>query len=202
MAGFPNVPQLPGVPPLPRAVGQATTIIRALTGDTNAIRSLLQTQSWGIFNSEGRQVLEPDTIKEFDFQREFMVSDFPIEGGEFASYNKVRTPYDLGLTVTKGGSLAERTTFVTQIEGLVSSLELFTIATPENSYVNANMTSFRVRRTGETGVSMLTIDLSWRQIRVAPSADMTTERPLETQDNGPVQPTNPTPAQSAAIRGA
>lgn len=201
MPGFPNIPDLPGVPPLLRQAGQAQTVIRALTGDTNAIRSLLQSQPWGIFNAKGESVLEPDSIFAFDFHRGFQVSDFPIEGGEFASYNKVRRPYDLGLTVTKGGPLAERTLFQTKVEGLVSSLDLFTITTPENSYVNANLTDWSTRRTSESGVSMLTIDLVWRQIRIAPEADMTTERPLEAQDNGAVQPVAPTTSQTAAIQG-
>lgn len=202
MAGFPNIPALPGVPPLPRQAGQAVTILRALTGDTNAIRSLLQTQAWGIFNSEGRAVLDPDTIVEFDFRREFRVSDFPIEGGEFASYNKVRTPFDIVLRVTKSGPLADRTIFMTQVEGLCASLDLFTVVTPENSYVNANFTGFAVQRSGQSGVNMITFDLYVRQIRIAPSADMTTERPLEAQDNGAVQPVTPTTAQTAAIEGA
>lgn len=201
MAGFPNIPDLPGVPPLLRQAGQVQTIARALTGDANAIRSLLQAQPWGIFNAKGESVLDPDSILTFDFRRGFRVSDFPIEGGEFASYNKVRQPYDLGLTVTKGGPLSDRTIFMTKVEGLVSSLELFTVTTPENSYVNANFTEFSVRRTGETGVSMLTIDILCRQIRVAPEADMTTERPLEAQDNGAVQPVAPTTSQTAAISG-
>lgn len=91
---------------------------------------------------------------------------------------------------------------MTQVEGLCASLDLFTVVTPENSYVNANFTGFAVQRSGQSGVNMITFDLYVRQIRIAPSADMTTERPLEAQDNGAVQPVTPTTAQTAAIEGA
>lgn len=199
---FPNVPPFPGVPPLPRLPGVNFALPSLLLSDGPGVALLARARAWGVFNSKGKRVLTPDSIIELDRRLSFRVSDFPIEGGEFASYNKVRTPSDVTIRVSKGGTDADRTQFLAAVEKLVASLDLLTVVMPEASYASLNLVDTAFRRTVDAGFTLLSVDLGFRQIRVAPASQNTTERPLSPTDSGAVQPVDPTTSQTAAIEGA
>lgn len=198
---FPNVPPYPGVPPLPRSIGEVVPFVTRLIADSPAVRALLKVHAWGIYSASGLLLLKPDSIVEYDRRLSFRVSDFPIQGGEFASYNKVRTPFDVGLTVTKGGSDAERVNFLAAAEKLAGSLDLLTVVTPEASYANLNLTDVSIRRTAQNGFQLLSLDLGFRQIRVAPAAQYTTARPLEPTNLGAVQTVTPSATVTTTVAG-
>ena len=75
---------------------------------------------WGIFDQSLQPVIVGDSCLLVDYRKEFRISDYPIEQGDFASYNKVETPYDFKMTFTKGGSSSDRQTFLTAVAGVVA----------------------------------------------------------------------------------
>jgi hypothetical protein len=166
---YPDVPAFRGVPQLRRSPTAAQ--IRALAIATAAIsgrlwKSAASQTKWGIFNQANELIVEPDSILDFDNRNEFRVSDFPVQRGAFASYNKVATPFEAVVRLSRSGSLDSRVTFLRQIDDASRSLELYYILTPERRYNNVNIVRYEVTRRGSQGAYFLTdVDVYFREIR-------------------------------------
>lgn len=164
---FPDVPKNAGVPQLARAANAAIpTIVLAVQSIRRILSFAKKTPpTWGVFNEFNQQVLKPDSVLSFDNRNEWRVSDFPVQKGAFASYNKVATPFEISVRFSKGGSQADRKTFLDQIDRIAKTLNLYTILTPERSYTNCNVVRYEVTRRGPEGAFFLTeVDLYFRQI--------------------------------------
>ena len=207
---FPNVPQVPGVPPLPRSLSFPTPDAPPLaSADATGVDAPSQSAApkWGIFDSNNNLVITADTVVGFDFKREFRIADYPIEDGGFETYNKVAVPYEPRFTMAKGGTVAERTAFITAIENAIGNqangpnLSLYNVVTPEYTWTNANLYHWDIHRTSEKGVSLLTAEIWLREIRVAPGpAFSKTQQPSgqTPSSDGMVAAADPTPVQMSA----
>lgn len=206
---FPDVPVAPGVPPVQRNPNVPNVPVERLTKDADSL-STDQSIIWGIFGQSGGLALRPDNITAFEFQREYRISDYPIEEGSFESFNKVTLPYDIRVVMTKGGSLSDRKTFLDAVDAVVASLDLYTIVTPERVYVNANLVRQDYRREATSGVSLLMVELHAVEIRTKVSVQFSSSSTGPLADasrilfddahapsganprvNGSVQPVNP-----------
>jgi hypothetical protein len=205
---FPQVPNAPGVPPVNRdAANSNIPTVPASQSDSPAVISASsQTSQWGIFDSGGANVLNPDSVFALDdFMHEFRLSTFPIEEGSFGTYNKVATPFEGRFIMNKGGSLSDRTTFLETLEKLVKDTNLYVMTTPELSYPNVNIPRYRLRRRSDNGFQLISVEVSVQEVRVAAApafsntADPTAKAPTTT---GAVQPVTPTGAQVAQAQGA
>ena len=162
-----SIPLLPGIPPL------RTTISRNLisTGIVALIDSFItqSNQVWGIFDSKGKKVLLPDTFLGVDYQNNWRVSDYPVESGVFASYNKIATPFNATVTVAQGGTNLEKTTFTTTLKKIAGDLNLYTIITPNESFVNATIERYGYERRIENGANIIIANISFTEVRSTPS---------------------------------
>ena len=197
---FPNVPDLPGVPAVPRPPGYVNTVLALAS---NQITSLLgqsaQVQTtWGIFDSNGNQVVTPDSVVDFDNRNEWEVSSFPVQQGAFASYNKVIVPFEVSVRMTKGGTQDDRTMFLQQIAGIAGDTNLYTIMTPEQTYQNVNITRYENTRRGAGGAFFLDVDVYFIQINQVTAQYQSSSSPQNT--NGTSNATDPT-AQPAVNSG-
>jgi hypothetical protein len=122
-----------------------------------------------------------------------------MERGAFQSYNKVQTPFENKITMTKGGSIAEKQAFLVQIDRIGDSLSMFDIITPEQIYADMTIESVDYMRSSENGASMLTVDVGFKEIRF--SADAIGSNPKNYNDRTPVS-TSPVQPQSPAAEPA
>lgn len=202
---FPDVPVAPGVPPVFRdaAVNPAVSGVaapEALTEDAPIV--VTAPKGWGIYTASHALALEPDSIFTLEPSREFRISDYPQEEGGFQTYNKVATPGEIRLTVTKGGDAAGRLDFLRKIEELVTTTDLFTIVTPDRAFVDYNFTRYDYRRTAETGAALLIVELTAIEVRqTAETAYTKTAEPSGTDpvNGGPVRPITPSDPVAAAL---
>lgn len=181
---FPNIPDLPGVPSIPRSVNVpavAEFILGSIQGQL--WRSLEIQSGWGVFDSAGFPLADPalfidasDIISGLlnpavlstggiDFLRESIVSDFPVETGSFASYNKVQRPSVASVTLFMSGSESDRSNFLTAIDAASKTLELYDVASPEKTYTGYNIEAYRYSRHSEKGVTLLSVTLRLKEIR-------------------------------------
>lgn len=201
---FPNVPNLPGVPQVARSF-QFPAAPSPVLGLGLALGRLWQAvfaqPQWAIYKSlkikkaadgidevpvpaSRTPVVVPDSFGEFSYRNEWSVSDFPVQDGAFASYNKVANPYDIVLRLYKGGTKEARKRFLDSIEAIAGSLELYDILTPEKPYLNVNVTRFEVMRRGEKGAYFLSeVDLYFREIRQVAATYTTTAVTTENAQN-------------------
>ena len=154
---FPNVPNLPGVPQIIRQLG--ITIPPFIPGIPILGNVLAQASQsfnvWGVFSQpqssaqSPEQVVNPDSIREFSTRSEWRISNFPVQQGSF---------------MVKGGSIDERQQFESEIDALAASIALYTIITPEKSYLNCNVSRFEKTRRGARDAFFTVVDLFFVQI--------------------------------------
>lgn len=160
-----NFPFLPGIPPLKDKVIAAGALLAA-TGIAKLLDLLKP--NWGIYNAAGTEkVVEPDNFLGIDYLNSQKISDYPIEKGGFASYNKVQNPFTATVRISKGGSESDRSDFIYTIERLIASLDLYVLVTPERAYLNMSIERFDYRRDSVNGVGLIVVSLHMVEIREA-----------------------------------
>lgn len=122
-------------------------------------------QQWGLYDQSGLPAVIADNVQSLEVALEAQISDFPVENGGFASYNKVIRPFDVRLAMTKGGSVEDRQAFVQQVQDAWQSLELFNVVTPEVVYLDVNVVGVRRLVESDRGVGLMMLDVSLRKVR-------------------------------------
>lgn len=170
MSTFPNVPNLPGVPPLLRNTLSTVSTVQGLVAGANTIRQFFAGSPakplWGIFNLQNQSVVDADSFLSFDNTNERNVPDFAVQGGSFASYNKVKLPSRTGVRISKGGTLGDRQALIRQLDALLDSLDTFIVLTPEKSYLSVNMERYTLDRRDKDAAFFFTdVQLYFREIQ-------------------------------------
>jgi len=203
---FPNVPAVSGVPALPRiagASGQAQAALGILQGALWKAAS--GQKQWGIFDSKGKALGSTGALStaasiaksvlgfgstqstvSVDYLKESKVSDFPVEKGGFASYNKVEAPANPIVTLCFSGSESEAGAFLTAIDAACKSTELYSVVTPEARYIDHAIERYNYQRRHDRGASILVVELSLKEVRTV-SAQYT-KAPGKTQISDPKSP--------------
>lgn len=208
----------PGVPALLDKTADPTPQA-VLTSDSPAIQPTSRVPAWGIYMN-GVLAIEADSILRVDHKSTARISNAPQEKGAFQAYNKVQAPFEDRVLMTKGGNESERTAFLDAIEAAKQSTNLYDIVMPEKSYLNANITGYTFTRTARSGVTLLTVELMFEEVRqasapvfttttggAAPTPVATITAPKQATGSDPVnagtkQPVAPTPAQAAPVKAS
>lgn len=181
---FPNVPKVPGVPAIPRSPNFPPTVQAGLGIIQAALWRVFQTQTrWGIFDAEGRPLADPSRFEgiigaavgvlggttsstdSVEYTKETRVSDFPLERGSFANYNKVEMPASPNVTLCMSGSEADRKKFLDAIDAATKSTDLYSVVTPEITYIDYAIERYNYQRRNSRGATLLIVQLSLKEIR-------------------------------------
>lgn len=204
---FPDVPFAPGVPDVRRSavgIGAVSGVLGAVLGADffGFLDGVLGTE-WGLYDKNGVQIILPDSVIAFDYRGEQRISKYPVELGSFSSYNKVALPYDIRILMTCGGQGAmTRDQFLQQLELLKETTELYDLATPDFTYQNVNLVRFDYRRTSAQGVTLLTVDAQFEEVRQTAVAIYSAAAEPQGQpvtSIGAVQPVTPNTQQEASF---
>lgn len=218
---FPNVPDVPGVPAIPRS-GLFPPAISIGLGLLQATlwRAFQADDRWGIYDSEGNPLGNPDQFSGFfgsllntaglgstlstgsvEYSKETRVSDFPIETGSFASYNKVELAACPFVTLCLTANENDRRLFLDAIDNACKSTELYSVVTPEVTYINYSIERYRYSRQSSKGATLLIVEILLKEIRQVsalftqstnPEIDNPKDPSATPQiDNGKVQPQVP-----------
>jgi hypothetical protein len=168
---FPNVPILPGVPQLARPIGALAAVLPAIISKLQVqampqvlFQAVKALPVWGVFDVTGSQVIAPDSIMAFGLRAEYRVSDYPVQDGQFASYDKVTVPAEIMLRMVKGSTLQDRVNFEDACEFVAASLDTYSIITPERTYTNMNPFRFEVNRVERKGAFFIEAEMYFRKI--------------------------------------
>ncbi len=110
-------------------------------------------------------IAQADTVVDFGYHNESNISAFPVQRGSFANYNKVNNPYDVRVRLFKGGNVTDRQVFLSAIEAASKSLDLYSVVTPERTYLNANIVGYELVRRADEGSFSLAVDITLIEIR-------------------------------------
>ena len=174
---YPDVPDLPGVPPVLRdpsavAPSAASTL---LTADAIGVTQAAPAPVWGVFDSNRAPVAIADTVTALEYRSDSHISSYPQEKGAFGSYNKVQMPYASRVQLVCGRTAAERTAFLAAIDAAKQSTDLYTVASPEAIYSDANITGYDYSRQTRNGAALLIVNLHIEEVRQTGTAQMTYE---------------------------
>lgn len=161
-----------------------------MTADSPAIQPTSRIPAWGIYLN-GKIAIAADSILKVEIKESARISNAPQEKGAFQSYNKVQAPYENRVQMTKGGSESDRAAFLDALRSAKQSLNLYDIVMPETTYISANITGFSLVRTARSGVTLLTVEVMFEEVRQATAPVFTT-----TTGGGalPVSSSSPIPA--------
>lgn len=179
-----------GVPPLLDAdaapyTGPAVTQDTVQPGNT--------APRWGIYK-DGAAVAVADSVVRVDYMQDTRVSQYPLEKGAFAAYNKVGTPYDARVRLVRGGTEAERKAFLDAIEAATASLDLYDVVTPEKTYTSATIQRHQYTRSAQAGVSLIAVDIVLTEIRTTAETTFSNTKSVDGANPvnvGTVQPKAP-----------
>lgn len=181
MTEFPDVPNLEGVPPVPRDSNATTSTSSG--SETIVVRS--SRRRWGLYRDGGSQAVIADSVISVAISKEHTIANYPIEGGAFESYNKVEKPYEGRVVMTKGGSMDEKKQFITRLESMQQNLTTYNVVTPERTYKNANIIKVSIERTRDQGADMIRAEISVAEVRKTANREFSHVEPL--YDAGAVQ---------------
>ena len=163
-----------------------------LTTDAPGIDSAPASQAYGIFlHDGGGRVLVADSIINLDYQNDSRMPTYPQMSGGFQTYNKVNTPFDIRIRLTKMGTAAERGAFLAEVEAAAKGLDLYDIVTPEKTYLAVNIAKIAHVHNAQSGATKMTIDLVFLEIRNTVTA-LFTDSAAKPDQATPAKPvTNP-----------
>lgn len=171
MAFTVNVPNVPGVPSVLRALGASTTVSLLVSDAVSLFSGSQFSQQWGIYLG-AFPVVVADNVVSFDYRQQWTISDYPVEQGAFESYDKVQTPYNGRFRFTAGGSETNRQLLLDSIAAVAGDLNLYTIITPEAIYTSCNVTHYDYSRSSNNGAGLITVDVWAEEVRQTVTAAM------------------------------
>ena len=109
----------------------------------------------------------PSSWGEFQKQYETQISDYPVESGAFALYNKVRRPISINVTLTKTGSDVARFAWLAAIEQTESQspLQLWTLISPQGVFSDYTLTGYSYETRPDRGSNILYLSLQFTQVQ-------------------------------------
>lgn len=217
---FPNVPSLPGVPQLARSLLVPTSAPPTIGTSATAGAIWQSTQArpvWGVFAQEANGAVGPsaitiDSVMDLGYRQEYKISNYPVQQGQFASYNKVLLPFETSIVLIKGGNSSVLATFLQQIDAVIASLDLFNIRTDAKTYTNCNCQRVEIARHGTESSGKITAELFFIQIvevqsqysstQTTSTANASVPSAVPSTNTGLTQGTTPSSAVQAAASAA
>jgi hypothetical protein len=162
-----------------------------MTADTYFPPSSPFIEQWGIFQA-GIPIITADSVISMEYKQEWIISDYPLEGGRFESYDKVFVPFDVRFRFSMGGSEARRAALLDSVAAIAGDLNFYSAVSPERAYPSVNVAHYDYRRTSINGLGLLIVDVWLNEIRVAGQsgglANTATPFAKDAVHIGPVQP--------------
>lgn len=177
-----DIPNVPGVPALP---SYSPNNVALLSADLISVVGAFIGPQWGIYPAGsggnglsglignqvlgfalGGQAFPYESIVDFDFKQDYPVSDYQQEDGAFQSYDKVQLPFDVKVRISSGGNEFARQALLAAVQAAASTLNLYDVVTPEQTYPNCCITHWDFKRQSHNGVGLILIDLWFVEIRI------------------------------------
>lgn len=158
---------------------------------------------WGVYDSTGTAIGDPSmfvgivnniiesmgigstySTDSVEFVKETAVSDFPVERGGFASYNKVEMPATPTVRLCLQARESQRSMFLSAIDNACKSTQLYSVVTPEVTYKDYSIERYDYSRHANRGVTLLIVTLSLKEVRQVSAVLTKTTKIKEPKNTG------------------
>lgn len=158
MLGMPNIPDFKGL------VSSGSDALIGLGGA--AIVNAVFGKVWGLVNEFGVPVVLADNVLGLSYQSGSTIVNAPIEGGSFASYNKIASPAQAVVQMSKGsGGVLQRGAFLTQLQALEGSTLSFFVISPEFVHRNMQIVGVDYARSASEGMQLIVVNVQLEEVR-------------------------------------
>lgn len=188
----------------------------AVGGNSNSLfQAIVNSAKTSLLNALGQAggsgsatVLSTNSV---EASRETRVSDFPVEAGQFATYNKVQLPGETSVVLVLGGSQSDRSSFLNQIDVAIQTTTQYFVVTPETVYGPATVERYNLIRRADRGATLLAVEVVLKEIRQVSASFSTVQTPINQPQNpastpqtnsGLVQPQAPPQSVLKALHDA
>lgn len=161
-----GIPNVPGVPPL---ASYAVDTVELLFADVLSALFGFAAPIWGVYMN-GEPVIAADNQVDFEFKQDSPISTYPVEQGQFQTYDKVQMPAEVRCRFSAGGTEANRQEFLQSIEQVFNTIDLFDVVTPEQVFSNYNFTHRDFARSADKGAGLIVVDLWMTEVRQTATA--------------------------------
>lgn len=145
-----------------------------LTADAPAALQPTTSTQWGIFDSSGAPVVVADNVVTVEARQEWAISNYPLEGGAFESYDKVYIPFDARVRFSRGGSEQRRQELIDSIDAIAGDLKFYDVVTPEHVWESANIIHQSISRAAKDGLGLVKMDVWLEQVKADATAEFST----------------------------
>ena len=182
------MPNLPGVPPLSSYAENAVELLFADAAEI--LLGFLDEPQWGVFLN-GVPVIVADNQVSFDYKQDWPISTYPVEEGQFQTYDRVQLPSEIRVRFSAGGAAANRQQFLQSIDQVMNSgTTLYDVLTPEEAYLDYTFQHRDFARTADSGVGLITVDLWMLEVvETATAQYQNTQQPGDAGQQGSGQTT-------------
>lgn len=185
MAGFPDIPNYKGL------VTSGGDALLSLGGA--AVINAVFGNVWGLVNEFGVPVLLADNVLGISYNSASTIANAPIERGSFASYNKVASPAQAVVQMSKGsGGALGRGAFLAQLQTYEGSTLKFHVITPEILHRNMCITGLDYARSASEGLQLIVVNVQLEEVRevgvLYSLEEVKNPSDAENVDSGEVQP--------------
>lgn len=166
---YPKVPAVAGVPSLLRSGAQVfDTLTFGLFGASSALASLIgkEVEKWAVRDQDGKKIAEYNSVLSMEYQNASEISNYQMEMGSFASYNKVATPFRVFVELNCSGTEAERNDFISTLNDAQRGRTLYTIYMEDAVFRNCNLVDLGISRTAENGAHRIEARCLFQEVRL------------------------------------
>jgi len=139
-------------------------IVTLLTQDAISLFAGQINAPWGIYLGF-LPIVQADTVTAFDYDQDFDISDYPVEQGQFQSYNKVYRPFETTFRFSKGGTLAQRQLLLDSVQAIIGDTNLYNVVTADATYVGVNLVGYSYSQRADSGLGLIQVDVRARQVK-------------------------------------
>lgn len=181
MASLPSLPklptQLPGISAATPAVLNAISLIAGKLPKLNPpfpIYAILDADTF-------LPLTIPDSWGELTIRNDFQVADYPIEGGAFAAYNKVKRPGMFDITLIRKGSDLARFAWLEAIRQQIQTKPLarYNVITPQGIFQSYTISRWSYQTRPDRGTNLLYLDLQFSEVLQIEGSSLKEKKPVE-----------------------
>lgn len=189
MASLPSLPslpsKLPGISAATPAVLNAVSLIASKLPKLNPpfpIYAILDVETF-------LPLTIPDSWGELTIRSDYQIADYPIEGGAFAAYNKVKRPSMFGITLIRRGSDLARFAWLEAIRQQLQAnpLARYNVITPQGIFQSYTISRWSYQTRPDRGTNILYLDLQFSEVLQIEGSSLKESKPVdpESQDMQP-----------------
>lgn len=105
-----------------------------------------------------------DSVLAVNIRKGSELSNYRLETGSFATYNKVEKPRIIPIRLIKSGTESDRQQFLLWLDFASRTPELFDIAVPEVTYTNLSLVEYSITRESRSGVTLVIADCTFQEV--------------------------------------